>query len=97
MFLQLVTPPVSVGAAPIGADVVRANAYSLFLYHPAQIFALHETIWRWHYSNVTNGIPNVPFVSWPSAMTDSILNNDSFVTAPAADDQLGPPDLRLSH
>lgn len=67
MFLQLVTPPV-----PNAADT-QANINSLFLYHPLQISALVETVWRYRFN-----ANEMPFVAWPQNMTEQILNDHSF-------------------
>ncbi|HUC09278.1 MAG TPA: hypothetical protein VL985_02495 [Stellaceae bacterium] len=66
MFLQLVTPP--------GLQPAQPNIDSLFLYHPLQLSAIVETVWRDRYNalNATGG-PNSPFVAWPRGITDAIL------------------------
>jgi hypothetical protein len=72
MFLQLVTPP-STSFPP-----VKQNADSLWLYHPLQISAIVETMWRDRYNAVTAGVPptaNSPFVAWPVSITDAILES----------------------
>jgi hypothetical protein len=80
MFLQLVTPPLTF---PFNAVVIqelsaaaRANADSLFLYHPLQISALVETFWRNRYNawSAAGGAAS-PFVPWPEAVTQALLTD----------------------
>jgi hypothetical protein len=61
MFLQLVTPP-----SP--GPLVQQNVDSLFIYHPLQISAIVETVWRNRYNAAST-----PFVPWPQAFTDALL------------------------
>jgi hypothetical protein len=62
MFLQLVTPP-----SP--GPLVQQNVDSLFIYHPLQISAIVETVWRNRYNAAST-----PFVPWPQAFTDALLS-----------------------
>jgi hypothetical protein len=72
MFLQLVIPSVTGSIPNLGASVL-ASVDSLFLYHPLQISAIVETVWRNRYNAA-----NSPFVAWPQSMTDSLLTDTSF-------------------
>jgi hypothetical protein len=80
MFLQLVTPPLTLPfTAPVIQELsaqARASADSLFLYHPLQISALVETFWRNRY-NAWSPVAgaNSPFVAWPVGVTQAILND----------------------
>ena len=80
MFLQLVTPPLTVPFTPpviqeLSAQA-RANADSLFLYHPLQISALAETFWRNRYNAWSPaGGAGSPFVAWPEAATQALLSD----------------------
>jgi hypothetical protein len=84
MFLQLVTPPL---VTPITPPVIqqlsaqaRANADSLFLYHPLQISALVETFWRNRYNAWSQaGGATSPFVAWPTGVTQAILNDADYI------------------
>ncbi|MBV9825476.1 MAG: hypothetical protein JO001_07370 [Alphaproteobacteria bacterium] len=80
MFLQLVTPPLTL---PFTAPVIqalsaqaRANADSLFLYHPLQVSALVETFWRNRYNawSAAGGAASA-FVAWPEAVTQALLTD----------------------
>jgi hypothetical protein len=62
MFLQLVTPP---GGSSTSA---LQNVDSLFLYHPLQISALVETVWRNRYN-----AGSATFTPWPQWMTAALL------------------------
>ena len=73
MFLQLVTP----SPPPPPPSLVLPNVDSLFIYHPLQISAIIETVWRNRFNAA-----NTPFVPWPQSATDSILG-------PTADFTLG--------
>jgi hypothetical protein len=84
MFLQLVTPPL---VMPVNPPVIqelsaqaRANADSLFLYHPLQISAIAETFWRNRYNAWSQaGGANSPFVAWPTGVTQAILNDANYI------------------
>lgn len=65
MFLQLVTPP------PPALTPVQQNVDSLFIYHPLQISAIVETVWRNRY-NATS----TRFAPWPQAFSDALLASD---------------------
>jgi hypothetical protein len=84
MFLQLVTPPLVMPVTPpviqqLSAQA-RANADSLFLYHPLQISALVETFWRNRYNAWSQaGGANSPFVAWPTGLTKAILNDVDYI------------------
>lgn len=65
MFLQLVTPP------PPGPTLVQQNVDSLFIYHPLQISAIVETVWRNRYNAAST-----PFVPWPQVFSDALLAPD---------------------
>ena len=62
MFLQLVTPP---GGS---STTALQNVDSLFLYHPLQISALVETVWRNRYN-----AGSATFTPWPQWMTAALL------------------------
>src|SRR5215813_1048048 len=70
MFLQLVTPKVP-NPPPTVDSVVQENVDSLFIYHPLQISAIVETVWRNRY-NATS----TRFAPWPLAFTDALLASD---------------------
>jgi hypothetical protein len=65
MFLQLVTPP------PPGITPVQPNVDSLFIYHPLQISAIVETVWRNRYNAAST-----PFVPWPQTFSEALLSAD---------------------
>jgi hypothetical protein len=72
MFLQLVTPPSTSPAAP-PVTPAQNNVDSLWLYHPLQLSAIVETMWR----NRGNA-PSSPFVAWPADFTNLILQDTTF-------------------
>ncbi|HEX3418122.1 MAG TPA: hypothetical protein VHT21_17215 [Stellaceae bacterium] len=77
MFLQLVTP--SPPLTNLSAAAQR-NVDSLWLYHPLQISALVETVWRDRYNAVSaSNAPSSPFVAWPVSFTDAILGDPTFL------------------
>ena len=65
MFLQLVTP------RPPGLTPVQQNVDSLFIYHPLQISAIVETVWRNRYNAAST-----PFVPWPQTFSEALLSAD---------------------
>ena len=82
MFLQLVTPPSTFPppASPTLSQQVQQNVNSLWLYHPLQISAIVETMWRDRYNAVTApATANSPFVAWPTSITDAILADPTFL------------------
>jgi len=103
MFLQLVTPPSTFPAPvlPTLSQQAQQNADSLWLYHPLQISAIIETVWRDRYNAVTAGVPpiaNSPFVAWPADFTGAFLGPSAkfyvgydFSTTPPTPMQLGAP------
>ncbi len=66
MFRQLVT-------LAGNSTQTLANVNSLFTYHPLQISAMVETVWRNRYNSAQS-----PFVPWPWQVTNSILQSSSF-------------------
>jgi hypothetical protein len=64
MFLQLVTP------TPPNPAAAQRNTDSLFIYHPLQISAIVETVWRNRYNAASTR-----FVPWPNVITDALLAN----------------------
>ncbi len=68
MFRQLVTPP----GPPSSANSTQAlkNVNSLFMYHPLQVSALVETVWRCRYHSALS-----PFVPWPATITTPLLQD----------------------
>jgi hypothetical protein len=83
MFLQLVTPPSTFPPLPLPtlSKQAQQNADSLWLYHPLQISAIVETMWRDRYNAVTApAIANSPFVAWPVSITDAILEEPTTPT-----------------
>jgi hypothetical protein len=81
MFLQLVTPPSQFPPLPIPISAeAQRNVDSLWLYHPLQISAIVETMWRGRYNAVgASSTPNSPFVAWPTSVTDAILADQTFL------------------
>jgi hypothetical protein len=75
MFLQLVTPPSTFPppVLPTLPQQAQRNVDSLWLYHPLQISAIVETMWR----NRGNA-PSSPFVAWPADFTNLILQDTTF-------------------
>jgi hypothetical protein len=69
MFRQLVTP--QPGMLPSSAVINNIN--SLFSYHPLQLSAIIETVWRNRYNAAPTAISS-PFVPWPSEITFPILS-----------------------
>jgi len=85
MFLQLVTPSPPLTPPPMLPAAALANADSLWLYHPLQISALVETVWRYRYNAVSVGLQvtaNSPFVPWPVNFTNNLLSDNYFVGYP---------------
>jgi hypothetical protein len=80
MFRQLVTPPGPPfpGQTTTPSAQSQQNVNSLFAYHPLQIAALVETVWRNRYNSSQS-----PFVPWPPEITNPILNptpvSDGFI------------------
>ena len=69
MFRQLVTP------SPPNGTAAQANVNSLFTYHPLQISAIVETVWRNRYNSAQS-----PFVPWPMDITNLLLADTNFLT-----------------
>jgi hypothetical protein len=77
MFLQLVTPSPPLTTLDAAA---QRNVDSLWLYHPLQISALVETVWRDRYNAVSaSNAASSPFVAWPVSFTDQILGDPTFL------------------
>ena len=83
MFLQLVTPPSTFPPPvlpPTLPQQAQQNVDSLWLYHPLQITAIVETMWRNRYNAVTApNTANSPFVAWSTSITDVILADQNFL------------------
>jgi hypothetical protein len=82
MFLQLVTPPSTFPPPvfPTLSQQAQQNVDSLWVYHPLQITAIVETMWRDRYNAVTPpDTANSPFVAWPTSITDAILADPNFI------------------